>query len=114
MMSDDARAIARKTIGNVKVNVGDNVLGIGLDDYCLPCITYITIESKDKDGYTIKTRERNPIRILVKGIDNYFPDTLQNRYTIRNACKQVCEEHFKEVKKGSGGPEGWSCHSLRG
>lgn len=99
MMSDDARAIARKAIGNERVNVGDNVIGIGLDDYCLPCITYVTIESKDNDGYTIKTREHNPIRILVKSIDDYFPDTLQNRNIIRSACKQICEEHFKEVKK---------------
>jgi hypothetical protein len=99
MMTDDARAIARKAIGNVKVKVGDNVLGIGLDDYCLPCITYVTIESRDNDGYIIKTREQNPIRILVYSIKDYFPDTLQNRYIIRNACKQICEEHFKEVKK---------------
>ena len=100
MMSDDTRAIVSKAIGNVKVNVGDNVLGIGLDDYCLPCITYLYIEERNADGtYTLKTMERNPIRILFKNLDGLYPDNLKNRSIIRKACQQVCNEHFAAVEE---------------
>lgn len=99
MMSDDARAIAAKAIGNVEANVGDNVIGIGLDDYCLPCITFVTIIEHNADGtYTIQTREQNPIKILVRSIDGYFHDTFKNREIVRSACKQVCDKHFSAIK----------------
>lgn len=102
-MSDDARAIATKAIGNVKVNVGDKVIGIGLDYYCLPCITFVTILERNADGkYIIQTREQKPIRILVDSIDEYFPDTFNNREIIRNACRQVCDKHFGNIKKELG------------
>ena len=99
-MSSNARAIANKTIGKVEVKVGDNVLGIGLDDYCLPCITYLFIEERNADGtYTIRTRDAYPIRIIFNNLDSLYPDNLQNRTIIRNACKQVCHEHFAAVDK---------------
>lgn len=99
-MSNNAKVIVNKTIGNVSVKVGDNVLGIGLDDYCLPCITYLFIEERNEDGtYTIRTRDAYPIRIIFNSLDGLYPDNLKNRSVIRNACKQVCNEHFTEVKE---------------
>ena len=99
-MSNNARAIVNKTIGNVSVKVGDNVLGIGLDDYCLPCISYLFIEERNEDGtYTIRTRDAYPIRIIFNSLDGLYPDNLKNRSAIRNACKQVCNEHFTEVNE---------------
>lgn len=104
--SDEVREILKnnKQFDKSAIKVGDDCLGVGLDDDCLPCICYGRIEEKCKDGtYTYYSKETD-IRIIFreKDLKDCYPDTPSNRAIIKTACQVVINKWREAVDRQFG------------